>query len=170
MTTPPPLPPNEPTPPPPPRDQSNTARTSSSAPSPQPSAPVPGIRTRRTRTKAIGGVIVIVLLGLITFIALAASCPNERQMRDAVYGELGPGYKRALEWIGTVSKFVHGPHLVYHNHVIYSTLDFDKGGGNEIRLASGKVGKVELTSNVREVKDFILSIPGVEKFLPKQQP
>jgi len=90
-------------------------------------------------------------------------------MRDAVYGELGPEYKRALEWLGAASKLFNGPHMVYRNHVIYSTLDFDKGGGNEIRLASGSAGNVEVTSNVKEVKDFILSVPGVRKFLSKKQ-
>ena len=113
--------------------------------------------------------IVIVLIGLITFIALSASCLDEAQLRNALYGELGPEYKRALEWIGVGSKFFHGPHLVYHNHVIYSTLDWHESNGSEVRLASGRAGKIQLTPEAKEVKGLILSVPGIDFILPKKQ-
>jgi len=125
------------------------------------------IRKRRSPWLIIGPLLGLVLIGIVIFVWLVSTCPSESQMRGALYGELGPNYKTALEWIGFGSRLIHGPHLVYHNHVIYATLDFDKGGGNEIHLASGAAGKIHLTPQVQDVKQFILGIPGIEGYLQK---
>src|SRR2546425_5746698 len=107
----------------------------------------------------LGGLAGVIVIVLVVFGALAATCPDEAQLRNAVYGEMDPTYKQALEWLGAASKIVHGPCLVYHNHVIYSTLDFRKLDGSEVRFASGAAGRIQLTPEVKQVKEFLLSIP-----------
>jgi hypothetical protein len=137
-------------------------------PPPLPPQPFPPASPRRKPIKwIVAGIVGVAVIALLIVGGLAATCPDEVQMRNAVYGEMGPQYKTALEWIGRASKLFHGPHLVYRSHVVYSTLDFDKGGGDEIRLASGSAGKITLTPEVKEAKDFILSIPGVDVILKK---
>jgi hypothetical protein len=106
-------------------------------------------------------VIAAVLIAVIAVGALVATCPSEGQLRDALYGELGPRYKTVLESAHFWAKLFHLPHLEYHKHMFYSTLDYSQGG-RETRLVSGAAGQVQLSPNVKEFKEKLLSIPGVK--------
>jgi hypothetical protein len=118
--------------------------------------------------KFIAGALgVLALIILIAGIALAMTCPDEAQLRKSVYGEMEPRYKFVLETVGRASKLAGGPCILYHNHFVYSTLDFRMLDGSEIRLANGAAGKIWLTPNVKDVKELILAIPGVETILGK---
>src|SRR5258708_5189751 len=123
MNTPPPLPPNQPpqqnaTPPPLPKSEPVAV----SMPNPEP------IVTPRPRHRAIkfiaGALGVLALIILIAGITLAMNCPDEAQLRKSLYGEMEPRYKLILETVGRASKLAGGPCILYHNHFVYSTLDF----------------------------------------------
>jgi len=146
---------------PPPLPQNQT-------PPPVPAAPPPRRRSG-SAFKWIAGVIsVFIVVAVIIVGVLAAKCPNEAQLRDAVYGEVGPDYKMVLIWYGAIARAFHLPHLVYHNHVVYSTLDWEQGG-QETRVASGMAGHVELTSNVRDIKELLMSVPMLREKLQEKK-
>ena len=105
--------------------------------------------------------IAAVVIGLIVMGGLAATCPSEAQLREALYGELGPRYKSVLESAHFWAKLLHLPHLEYHKHLFYSTLDYSQGG-QETLLVSGSAGQVHLSPNVKDFKERLLSIPGVK--------
>jgi hypothetical protein len=112
--------------------------------------------------------IAAVLVVILAIGALAVTCPDEPQLRNALYGELGPRYKAVLEWAAPLARALHLPHLVYHNHVVYSTLDWEQSG-SETRIASGAAGRVQLTSDVKDVKQLILSVPILGKRLQEKE-
>ena len=124
---------------------------SAAVPPPLPSA---GQKSHVLRNVLVGAV---VLVGLVLG-GLVASCPDEAQLRSALYGELGPKYKTILENAGVWARALHLPHLVYHNHVVYSTLGWTQAG-TETRMASGMAGRVQLTPKVKEIKTMLLSVP-----------
>jgi len=163
--TPPPLPQNQPT---------NKADSSSPPPilpqtNPQPDLRSSPGRSHRSTIKWIRNIVIAaVVVAIIAVGALAATCPNEVQLRNALYGELGPTYKAVLEWADPLAKMAHLPHIEYHNHVIYSTLDWYHGG-SETRLASGAAGRVQLDSNVDNVKRLILSVPKLRDKLEEKR-
>ena len=161
-------------PPPLPQNKPGDFTSSSTAPIASPTDP-PTRSTFDTVERKNSGmkwirnsVLAVALLAVVIIGALAATCPDEPQMRNAVYGEMDPTYKQALEWLGAASKIVHGPCLVYRNHLIYSTLDFRKLDGSEVRFASGAANKIKLTPDVKQAKEFLLSIPIVRKWLEKR--
>jgi hypothetical protein len=164
------------TPPPLPRDERTSEPGSSPPPIPPPVPSPPGPQPARDLSRKRSGMtwirnilIAAVLLTLIVVAALAATCPDEARLRAALYGEIDPRYKGALEFAGRASKMLNGPCLVYHNHIIYSTLDFRQSDGSEVRMASGMAGRIQLTPQVKEIKDFILSIPGIQFILPRDK-
>jgi len=116
-----------------------------------------------------GALAVLAVVILIVGIALALKCPDEAQLRKSVYGEMEPRYKFALETVGRVSKLAGGPCILYHNHIVYSTLDFRMLDGSEIRLATGAADKIWLTPNLKDVKELVMAIPGIETILGKEQ-
>jgi hypothetical protein len=80
---------------------------SAAVPPPLPSA---GQKSHVLRNVLVGAV---VLVGLVLG-GLVASCPDEAQLRSALYGELGPKYKTILENAGVWARALHLPHLMYH--------------------------------------------------------
>jgi hypothetical protein len=96
----------------------------------------------------------VAVAGLIAFVA---TCPSESQLREKFYGELPGNYKKILEVADGASAMFGGPRLVYHNHVVYSTLEYRSSDGEESRIAYGVFGRTELTPKVNDVKKMVLA-------------
>lgn len=116
----------------------------------------------------IYGIIAALVACVAVVVVFAVTCPDEHQLRQAVYGEVDPRYKFVLETVGRLSRLAGGPGLVFHSHFVCSELDFRMPDGREIKFASGMLGKTHLTPQVQDVKDLLLSIPGADKVLQKQ--